>query len=134
LQKPKPLDVQTMYVQERTSEDKHPHYHYSVMTNARQIRKEHTIHEKAKHHWNNVLKDDYQDGLVNISNQNGPSSIIIDKNQPDFEVKKQQAFKQASYLAKDYSKEHNQKGSWKCGGNRIPKSKSQQKIQGTNVV
>jgi hypothetical protein len=117
-----PMDVQFMTVREQTSEDKNPHYHCLVLANGQARRDGYYFQKKAEHHWNNILGLSDNSGLVNNPNQTKSDFIVLDKYKNNFESKKEEAFNQAKYLAKNKSKEFNPKGTWKVTGNRIPKN------------
>jgi hypothetical protein len=119
-QKPKhPTDPIIMLVKEKTSEERNFHVHGIALVNGQARRDGYYLQQQLSHCWNTVLGTPDNSGLLNDSRQYGPSCIIIDKNKPDFEQKKQQAYQQAKYLAKTKTKELNPKGSWRCSGTRI---------------
>jgi predicted class III extradiol MEMO1 family dioxygenase len=111
-----------MNVREQSSPDVNPHYHTIVLVNGQARRDGHYIQRLAERVWNTTLGiNKLNSGLVNNCTQHGQDYIVIDKNQPDYEDKIEQALDQAKYLAKTRTKEFNPQGSWRCTGTRIPK-------------
>jgi hypothetical protein len=114
------MDAHILLVKEQSSKARNFHVHGIAFVNGQARKDEHYIQRQAEHCWNKIFGITEQNsGLLNISNQNGPSSIYIDQNKPDFKVKIQQAEKQALYLAKNKTKELKAKGSWNATGTRI---------------
>jgi hypothetical protein len=114
-------DPQTLIVREQTDTDHHPHYHYIALVKGRAYKNGHYIHETTNRAWNTTIGlDSRTRGYVNNSCQYGPDYYMLDRNQPDFDNQQQEALRQAEYLAKTKSKEHNPKGSCRVTGTRIP--------------
>jgi hypothetical protein len=116
------MDPSIMLVREQNHKDRNFHVHGIVFFNGQARQNGHYVQKKLEQVWNGIVGVSKKDsGLVNNSIQNGPDHIILDKNKPDFEEQKQQAFKQALYLAKTRGKELNPKGSWRTTGSRLRK-------------
>jgi hypothetical protein len=116
------MDVQFLAVREQTSEDKHPHFHCLVLVNGHAKKDSYYLQSKADHHWNNILGFPDNSGLVHNPNQTKSDYVFIDKSQDNFEIKIKESLTQAQYLAKNKTKDLNPQGSWRCTGNRLPKS------------
>ena len=110
------VDPILLSVAEKHNED-HSHYHYFLLVNGNSHRRTTQIHEKANSLWSK-MNNSNEVGLVDFCNKNGKNGIMIDKNSDDFEQKYNEAFYQASYLAKIRGKEHPDKGSWRVKKSR----------------
>jgi hypothetical protein len=108
--------------QKSDTEKEHPHAHVLVHVNGNEKKSGYDIQQRAVREWNTVLDVNGNNGLVDFCNRQGPSSYMIDRNNPEYEAVKNQAFHQASYLAKTRGKEEHNKGQWRIMGSRIPKT------------
>jgi hypothetical protein len=118
--------------------NQHPHAHVLVHVNGNAKRSAYDIQQRAVREWDTIIKTKVKqseqnitnerslsqtnNGLVDFCNKNGPSAYLIDRNDPNYEDIKKQAFYQASYLAKTRGKEDKAKGSWTMLGTRLPKN------------
>ena len=114
-------DPRIILAPEQHDNSPHQHIHCVVQVNGNAYKNGHDIQERAKRQWANILKEDYKEGLVDLCNRSGPSSIFIDRNAPTFDEKLNEASYQASYLAKERGKDKRPKGQWRVLSTRIPK-------------
>jgi hypothetical protein len=113
------VDPHITLVTEKHTTDNHPHAHVVVHVNANVKKSPYDIQLRAVREWNTVLGTTGNIGLVDFCNRENTCSYIIDRNSSDFETMKNQAFHQASYLAKIRGKEDKDKGSWRVIGTRL---------------
>lgn len=104
------VDPVLLSVSEKHNED-HNHYHYLLLVNGNAHCKTHNIHTKINTLWSNMIHSD-EKGLVDFCNKKKKNGILINKNSDEFEKNYNDAFHQASYLAKTRGKENPDKGSW----------------------
>lgn len=104
------VDPRLISVHEKHKSDKN-HYHYLLLVNGNAHQSGYYLHQKANKIWKNML-DSSEDGLVDFCNTGHKNGIMIDKNSPEFEKQYNEAFYQASYLAKKRGKENPDKGAW----------------------
>ena len=116
------VDPIILWVRENHGKSDNTHYHCLTLVNGNAKRAGEDIQKRAERQWNNALKLKDVQGLVDFCYRGGPHSIMINRNSEDFEAKRTQAQKQASYLSKQKGKEHPDKGSWQAGGTRLPKN------------
>jgi hypothetical protein len=116
------LDPSIMLVREQNDPNRNFHVHGIVFFNGQARLNGYYVQKQIERVWNNLMGVTKKDsGLVNNPVQNGTDHIVMNRNEPDFEQKKQEAYTQALYLAKTRSKELNAKGSWRTTGSRMPK-------------
>jgi hypothetical protein len=117
-----PHNQQIIIVREQSTTSLHPHYHVLILVNGYARQDSYYVFQQALRIWNKIIgQDQLTYGYVNLCNQYGPDHIMIDRNQPDFYLKLEQAYNQALYLAKTHTKEYNPIGSWRVTGTRLPK-------------
>lgn len=108
--------------QNNFSHANHPHAHVLVHVNGSVKKSAYDIQQRAAREWETVLGVSNNSGLVDFCNREAPCFYMIDRNDPDHQQVKDDAFHQASYLAKVRGKEAREKGSWKVMGTRIPQN------------
>jgi hypothetical protein len=113
------VDPHITLVLEKHTTENHPHAHVVVHVNGNAKKSPYGIQQRAVREWNTVLGTTGNTGLVDFCDRENTCSYIIDRNSPDFETIRNQAFHQASYLAKMRGKEDRNKGSWRVIGSRI---------------
>ena len=101
--KRKKYDPYYLWVREQ-NDSNHPHYHYVMLLDGNKIQYANTVWFKAEKLWNKQLDIplNYK-GLIHYCNQFS-SGLMLYRNNPD---SLNQAFKWASYLAKNDSKNFN---------------------------
>jgi Protein of unknown function (DUF3296). len=114
-------DPRIIWVKENHGGSNNPHYHCLTLVNGNAKKSGDDIQKRAKRQWDNVVEGDSTEGLVDFCYRQGGHSTMLNRNAPDFEIKMEQAKKQASYLSKQRGKENSEKGSWNAGGTRPPK-------------
>lgn len=110
------VDPFLISVAEKHNED-HNHYHYFLIVNGNAHKSTTKILEKANRLWSE-MNNANETGLVDFCNRKGRNGIMIDKNSDAFEKQYNEAFYQASYLAKVRGKENSDKGSWRVKKSR----------------
>lgn len=100
-----------------------PHAHYLTLVNGNAKRSGYDIFKRAERQWANVLKTDAA-GLVEYCNKNGRNPILMDRNGETYRSDIDEAFYQASYLAKERGKEGKAKGSWLVASSRTSRAVS----------
>jgi hypothetical protein len=100
----------------------HHHAHVLVHVNGNAKQSGYDIQQRAVREWNIVLGVKGNNGLIDFCNRKKTSSYMVDRNSPNYEDVKNQAFHQASYLSKTRGKEEHDKGKWRIMGTRIPKT------------
>ena len=104
------VDPLLISVAEKHNED-HNHYHYLLLVNGNAHHNSINILEKINRLWSRMIGSN-QKGLVDFCYKHGRNGIMLDKNSYDFEKQYNEAFYQASYLAKIRGKQNPDKGSW----------------------
>lgn len=110
------VDPCILYVDEKHNEC-HEHYHYFIMVNGNAHQHTTKIHGKANRLWSKMINSN-ETGLIDFCDKKGKNGIVIDRNSTEYDKQYDEAFYQASYLAKVRGKENIDKGSW-----RIKKSR-----------
>lgn len=103
------------------------HYHCLALVNANAIQNQYTIHKAAEKYLGKALglTEEETKGLVHNCNTNGENGTIIRRGSADEKEKINQVMHQASYLAKEKSKENTPKGQHLWVGTRVPKRHQQ---------
>lgn len=113
------LDFNYVWTTEQTSKSKYPHYHCFILVNGNAIQNGYSIKEALNRYvmkWQQTEKQ----GLVHLSESNGPTGIMINRNASDYERRKEDAVYAGSYLAKLRSKERRPKGARFSSASRLP--------------
>lgn len=118
---PHHTDPRLIMVCEKGKTSNKIHIHGLVLINGNAKRNSNDIFTRIERQWANALNTDDVNGLVHYCNINGPGSYMLDRNNPDFDGKLNDAFYQASYLAKARDKDGLAKGSWLVTASRLPK-------------
>jgi hypothetical protein len=113
------VDAQGLWSKER-HKSRHPHYHCILLVNANAKQRYYPIVVEAKRQWNHVLHTQ-QDGLVDYCDQHGENGIIIKRGSDNEKEQLDRCSYQASYLAKDRSKDRMEKGSRLFSGSHVKK-------------
>ena len=116
-------DPRIMWVRENHGKSENPHFHCLALVNGNAKKSGEDIQKRADRQWGNIVNPDSDEGLVDFCYRSGPHSIMIKRTAEDFDVKVEQAKRQASYLSKPKGKEKPEKGAWKVGGTRLKKNK-----------
>ena len=117
-------DPRVIWAREKHNDSPHSHFHSVVLVNGHSKKSGYDIHQRAIRQWANALglEKEKAKPLVHYCNDNGPATIMIDKNSSDYHDAVQAAKKQAGYLAKTKGKENTPKHHWKAGGTRFKKN------------
>lgn len=111
------VDPRIIIVQEQHGAEK-SHGHGLAIVNGNAKKESWDIMQRVERQFKNVLKDEYQPGLVDYCDQKGPNSYMIQRN----DAETLGAFyHQTSYLAKVRGKDGREKGAWRVRGTRPPK-------------
>lgn len=111
------VDPHIFIVQEQHDAEKR-HAHCVVIVNGNAKQSAWDILQRVERQYKNVLKDEYQPGLVDYCDKKGPNSYMISRG----DIATYDAFfYQASYLAKVRGKGRLEKGEWLVRGTRTPK-------------
>jgi hypothetical protein len=102
------VDAQVLWVKER-DRSPHPHYHYLLLVNANAKQEYYPVVQEADRQWSNILKSQ-QDGLVDYCDKHGDNGIIVKRGSDNEKEQLDRCLYQASYLAKERSKDRMEKG------------------------
>jgi hypothetical protein len=97
-----------------------PHYHYVCLINANAKQNYYPVVMEANRQWKNILKTD-KDGLVDRCDKHGDNGIIVKRGADDEQAQLGRCSYQASYLAKDRSKDRMKKGARLYSGSKVKK-------------
>jgi hypothetical protein len=110
----------TLVIEQHTPEH-YPHAHVLVHVNGNIKQSANDILQRAERIWNSTLNIPEKNGLVDHCNKKGTNSFMIDRNSDNYSDTINNAFYQASYLAKTRGKENTPKSVWTVLGTRLPK-------------
>ncbi|GHV56347.1 hypothetical protein FACS189460_0950 [Deltaproteobacteria bacterium] len=116
------VDPRVIWVREKHDDSPNCHYHCLALVNGNAKQSSYDIHKRAEKQWGNALGLKKVQGLVDYCDKRGEASIMIDRNQPDYESKLAAAQEQASYLSKSRGKENKPYNLWQVGGTRVPEA------------
>ncbi len=119
------LSPQYVFVREQ-SREKHQHYHGILLLNGQRTQSIHNHIQTAERLWSNELKITDGKGLVddcttNRSGERHENGVMLRKDNPDYETKKAECFRRASYLAKVNTKSNTPAGNRELFSSRIKK-------------
>ena len=121
----KGLKPQYVAVREQ-SREKHQHYHVCLWLDGNKTQSHQNHIQTAERLWRNQLRlpdgqgliDDCTRGRTGTKQING---VMLRHDDPEYEMKKADCFRRASYLAKINTKGNTPKGQWEVFSSRIPK-------------
>lgn len=130
------LRPQYLLVREQ-SQEKHQHYHGILMLDGNKTQNTHNHIQTLERLWNKALDIPYEvqpgnkipgHGLINDCTKDRSGNIQVNgvmlrRDDPEYEVKKQDCFRRASYLAKLNQKGSNPSRQRELFSSRIPKDK-----------
>ena len=125
------LKPQYVAVREQ-SKEKHQHYHIALWLDGQRTQNIHKHIQTAERLWNRTLGLPEREkgyGLINDCTQNRDglpqvNGVMLRKDDSEYETKKDDCFRRASYLAKTNTKGYAPKGQRELFSSRIPKDQS----------
>lgn len=114
------VDLKYVWTTEQEHGAPHPHYHLFILVNGNAMQNGYTV-MRVINRYVMRLQQTAKEGLVNFSKSNGKMGIMINRNAPDFEQRKEDAIYAGSYLAKTRTKECRPKGARFSSASRLPR-------------
>ena len=120
----KGLKPQYVAVREQ-SREKHQHYHVCLWLDGNKTQSTHNHIQTAERLWRSQLGLPEGQGLIDdcTHSRTGTKQIngvMLRHDDPEYETKKADCFRRASYLAKIHTKGNTPKGQWEVFSSRIP--------------